>query len=132
MTVQTSGVIPALTRGQRLTVAMEYAGYKTETMALQMRCSATTIRNYITGRTRIDYPALKAWADITGVDLGWLETGQAGPTDGPGLTSVAGTGFEPVTSGSLGAEVIPLRTARTAPRGVPERPAAVEGERTAA
>lgn len=83
MTVQTAGAIPELTLGQRLTVAMEYGGYKSETMALQMRCAATTIRNYITGRTQIDYPALRAWAEITGVSLEWLETGYV-PTGGPG------------------------------------------------
>lgn len=101
MSAQIEGVVPVLTRGQRLNVAMENAGLKPETLAPQMRCSATTIRNYLSGRTRIDYANLALWAKITGVRLDWLEAGQAGPTDGPGLTSVAGTGFEPVTSGLL-------------------------------
>ena len=99
MSIQSAGVIPTLTRGQRLTVAMEYASMKPESMALELRCSATTIRNYISGRTNIDWAHLALWAQVTGVDATWLETGEAGPTNGPGLTSVAGTGFEPVTSG---------------------------------
>ena len=101
MSAQTHGVIPVLTRGQRLTVAMEYGGYKPETLAVQMRCSATTIRNYISGRTAIDWPHLVMWANLTGVDADWLSTGAAGPTSGPGRATVAGTGFEPVTSGLL-------------------------------
>jgi hypothetical protein len=85
MSAQTTGVIPTLTRGQRLTVAMEYADLKPETMALQMRCSATTIRNYLSERTRIDWAHLSMWAAVTGVDAHWLETGEAATGDGPGI-----------------------------------------------
>jgi hypothetical protein len=78
MTIQTERAIPTLTLGQRLTVSMEYAGMKPETLAPQMRCSAATIRNYIAGRTRIDYAHMRLWAEITRVDLDWL-TGEADP-----------------------------------------------------
>ena len=88
MSTQTHGVIPTLTRGQRLTVAMEYAGLKPEGMALQLRCSATTIRNYLSERTKIDWAHLALWSQVTGVDAAWLETGEAGPTNGPGLTTL--------------------------------------------
>lgn len=91
MSTQTVGVIPTLTRGQRLTVAMEYAGLKPEGMALELRCSATTIRNYLSERTRIDWAHLAMWAQITGVDTTWLETGEAatgGPDDGLSLPQV--------------------------------------------
>jgi transcriptional regulator with XRE-family HTH domain len=44
---------------------------------------------------------LRAWAYETGVDEGWLRTGEPGPDDpGPGFLRVAGGGFEPPTSGS--------------------------------
>lgn len=85
MSTQTTGVVPTLTRGQRLTIAMEYAGMKPETMALQMRCSATTIRNYLSERTKIDWAALAMWARVTGVDQTWLDTGYASTPGGPVL-----------------------------------------------
>jgi len=97
MSAQTTGVIPTLTRGQRLTVAMEYADLKPEAMALQMRCSATTIRNYLSERTRIDWAHLSMWAAVTGVDATWLETGEAGSDSGPGLKVVHRQGLEPRT-----------------------------------
>lgn len=74
MSTQT-GVIPTLSRGQRLDIAMRYANLKPEDMAARMHCGATTIRNYISGRTQIDYPAMRLWADITGVDLDWIVYG---------------------------------------------------------
>lgn len=58
---------------------------KPEGMALQMRCSATTIRNYISGRTNIDWAGLALWARITGVDQEWLDTGYTSSPGGPGL-----------------------------------------------
>lgn len=91
MSTQTEGVIPELTLGQRLTVAMEHAGYKPETLAPQLRCSATTIRNYISARTAIDYAHLLLWATVCGVDPYWLEIGTSGPGDpGPGASLVTG------------------------------------------
>ena len=86
MSTQAEGVVPVLTLGQRLNVAMENAGLKPESLAPQMRCSATTVRNYLSGRTRIDYANLVLWSQITGVRLDWLEAGQAGPDNGPGLS----------------------------------------------
>lgn len=80
--------MPVLTLGQRLNVAMENAGLKPESLAPQMRCSATTVRNYLSGRTRIDYANLVLWSQITGVRLDWLEAGKAGPDSGPGLSVV--------------------------------------------
>jgi len=92
-----AGAIPVLNLPQRLRVSMEWAGMAIPDMAKAMRVSERSIRNYIKGD--LDYAALMLWARVTGVDGTWLETGQAGPTNGPGLTLVAGTGFEPVTSG---------------------------------
>lgn len=87
MSIQTAGVIPVLTRGQRLTIAMEHAGMKPEDMALELRVSATTIRNYVSERTKIDWAHLRMWSDVTGVDLAWLDTGAVVPQGG-GLESV--------------------------------------------
>ena len=80
MTIQASGIIPTLTLGQRLDVARKHGGYKPETLATQRRCSATTIRNYLSGRTRIDYAHAVMWSQLTGVDLDWLLRGTQ-PTD---------------------------------------------------
>lgn len=80
MTTQATGIVPTLTRGQRLSIAMSHAGLTADGMAAQMRCSAGTIRNYISGRTRIDFAHLSMWSQVTGVDLGWLEgDGEDGP-----------------------------------------------------
>ena len=90
-----------LTLGQRLRVAMEWANLEPIDMAGALGRGETTIRNYVAERKPISRGNLVAWAVACGVDVTWLETGEAGPTNGPGLTSVAGTGFEPVTSGLL-------------------------------
>ena len=82
MSIQTAGVIPTLTKGQRLLVAMEYADMKPEDMAVQLRVSATTVRNYLAERTKIDWAHLSLWADATGVDLAWLDTGATVPRSG--------------------------------------------------
>lgn len=66
MATTATGIVPTLTTGQRLTIAMEHAGMKPESMAVEMRCSATTIRNYLSGRTRIDYAHMRVWSEITG------------------------------------------------------------------
>jgi transcriptional regulator with XRE-family HTH domain len=82
MTIQAAGVIPVLSLGQRLDIAMHHGGYKPETLAAEMRCSATTIRNYLSGRTHIDYAHASMWAQLTGVDLDWLLDGKASVTGG--------------------------------------------------
>jgi len=69
-----TGTIPTLTLGQRLTVSLQHAGMSPEDMARELHCSATTIRNYISGRTRIDWAHQVMWAQITGVSLEWLTT----------------------------------------------------------
>lgn len=100
MTIQmVRGVIPELTLGQRLTVAMEYAGLTVADMARVIGRGDTTIRAYIRMSKPISPGHILAWAVTCGVDPTWLRTGRPGPEDpGPGH-DVAGPGFEPGTSG---------------------------------
>lgn len=100
MTIQIDGVVPQASFQRRLELAMEAAGLDVDGMAAGMRCSTTTIRNYLAGRTKMNYPKTVAWAALTGVNLHWLETGQDPYMRGPG--DVAGEGFEPSTSGLHG------------------------------
>lgn len=77
MTTQTTpvtGVIPELTLGQRLRISLEHADMSPESMALALHCNATTVRNYLSGRTKIRWPELVLWAEVTGVDREWLST----------------------------------------------------------
>jgi transcriptional regulator with XRE-family HTH domain len=101
MSLQTiSGVIPTLTIGQRLRVAREYAGLEQSDIAAEFGISRGSISAFERGITPPRRVFLRAWAEITGVDSHWLETGEPGPDgSGPGSDEVAGPGFEPGTSG---------------------------------
>jgi transcriptional regulator with XRE-family HTH domain len=62
-----------------------------------------TVGNWINGRVVPPMAMQILWSHTFadyGVTLQWLQTGDAGPhTSGPAFRFVAGTGFEPVTSG---------------------------------
>ena len=94
--------VPPITVGMRLRIAREWRGLQQSELALKARVARNTISNYENDQTtRINPLYLESLANALRVPVAWLETGEAGPTSGPGLTSVAGTGFEPVTSGLL-------------------------------
>lgn len=59
--------------GDRLARSLDHAGLKPKDMAARLHTHPNTIGNYIAGRTRIPYPTLVMWADITGVDLAWFQ-----------------------------------------------------------
>ena len=75
--------VPQFELRHRLDLAMEWAGLKPEDMATEIGRSATTIRNYLSGRTTPDRGHVIAWALRCGVPFGWLESGMIDLTDTP-------------------------------------------------
>lgn len=68
---------PAFELRHRLALALEYADLRPEDMAEEIGRSATTIRNYLAGRTRPTRAVLFTWAARTGVPFEWLEQGKS-------------------------------------------------------
>lgn len=64
---------------------MRDSGIGVASMALQLGVSRETIGRWINGRGEPRRGSIVAWASITGVDLKWLETGEAqkAPASGP-------------------------------------------------
>lgn len=92
---------PNLPQAARLHLARYFAGLEIKELAQRTGISRGTIRSYekLSNHAARSDAFIKLWAQETGAPLEWLLTGEAGPTDGPGLTLVAGPGFEPGTSG---------------------------------
>lgn len=69
-----TGVIPEWSLGERLAKARHHAGLSQEAMADQMHVSASAIAAWETNRNspRGFMAVMQQWADITGVDLGWI------------------------------------------------------------
>lgn len=62
----------------RLALALEHGGVRPEAMAEELGCAATTVRNYLSGRTHPKKAVLWRWAEVTGVPFEWLEQGVGG------------------------------------------------------
>jgi len=81
------GAIPEMTIQWRLRMARELAGMEQTDLARATGIARSTISNYENGATeRMKSLYLRQIALACGVDPEWLQTGQAGPSDGPGLT----------------------------------------------
>lgn len=84
-----AGRVPAWTLADRLRKARETTGMSQAELAERMGVARSTVaRSEQTGSARRQ--TLLTWAFATGVDLGWLETGEAPSPDGDG----AGVGSE--------------------------------------
>ena len=89
MSIQTtSPQAPQFELRHRLDLALEVADLKPEDIAAEIGRSATTIRNYLAGRTHPSRAVLIAWSFKCGVSLDWLETGEHGDR-GPGTQGFA-------------------------------------------
>ena len=80
--------MPAWTRGDRLRKARQVAGLTTRELAEQIGVSQKTITDAEGDkRPTVRRPVLIAYAMVSGVSLGWLETGRtpAGPMPDGGL-----------------------------------------------
>lgn len=79
---ETRGAIPAITIGHRLRIAREYAGLEQSELADRADISRGSVVNYEQGYRVPRRLYLRAIAEATGVDLHWLETGEA-PAEEP-------------------------------------------------
>ena len=79
----------------RLRIAREYAGLEQSELAERAEIGRTTIVNYEQGYRTPRRLYLRAIAEATGVDLHWLETGEA--PAGAGASDARSKGLEPPT-----------------------------------
>lgn len=99
MTIALTGAIPEVTLGHRLRIAREFAGLDQAALAERADIGRTTVVNYELGYRIPRRLYLRAIAEATGVDLHWLETGEApsGGADGASEVDVRPKGLEPPT-----------------------------------
>lgn len=71
----TGGAIPDWTLADRLGRSLRWAGVSRAEMANYLQVSPRTISAYTAGEREPRAWALRGWAELTGVDLHWLETG---------------------------------------------------------
>jgi plasmid maintenance system antidote protein VapI len=79
--------VPTWSLGERLDKALTYSGVSRADMAAHLGVSLNTVGNYIAERTKISRGFIVVWAQVTGVDPVWLETGTppSGEITGPGV-----------------------------------------------
>ena len=100
MTASTQrGVIPVLTDSQRLMVARQHVELTQGQLAERLGVGTATVQRAEAGLTKPRRTTFMAWSLATGVDLHWLETGEApSPDDGDGASAaVRHQGLEPRT-----------------------------------
>lgn len=94
-----AGRVPVLDQRLRLILARESADMTQAELAREIEASRTTVSNYERAAHAPKRSTLILWALATGVDLHWLETGEAPSPDGDGASDVVRPkGFEPLTS----------------------------------
>ena len=119
-TANAHGNIPEIVLRHRLRIAREEAGLSVQGLAERMGVARNTVGNAEAGKGTPRKVVLNAWALATGVDIHWLQTGEAPAGDDPdGGDEVRHQGLEPRTrwyvenASTRGAEVIPLRPTDT-------------------
>lgn len=86
MSIQTAGVIPDVTGGDRLRMALRHSDVGVQEMADYLGVGRNTVSRWINDKVRPSKQTLRLWSLRCGVSLEWLETGQAptspsGPAD---------------------------------------------------
>lgn len=98
MTAMTDdGAVPALSLGLRLEVARRRIGLSQAAMADELGMERSTIGDFERDVRPPKRGTMIAWARLTGVQLHWLETGEAATPEGGGLRVVRHQGLEPRT-----------------------------------
>ena len=96
-------VVPVLTRGQRLRIARENAGFEQGEFAELIGISRNTVSNYENGRKEVRRTTVVTWAKATKVPFSWLMgedyegpgTGKPAPKDRPDLYTATDLNCEP-------------------------------------
>ena len=72
-----TGVIPEIELADRLRIARRRTGLEGAQFADIVGLSRVTVSKYENGHVTPQLHNLRAWAEVTGVDFDWLETGKA-------------------------------------------------------
>ena len=75
--------VPEFKLHHRMSLALEQLGWSVQDVASFLAVERNTVSRWINGHRKPARVVLMVWADMTGVPLEWLETGQA-PVDRPG------------------------------------------------
>ncbi len=75
MDTATTRTLPTFDLGDRLRKAREHAGISSQAMADHLLVSRNTITRYEQRATRLTDAKLRRWAEVTGVPVAWLLTG---------------------------------------------------------
>lgn len=70
-----TATIPEWPLHYRVRLALDVADVRPEQVAAELDVHPNTVSNYLAGRTRPRRPTLRIIAQMTGVSLRWLETG---------------------------------------------------------
>lgn len=92
-----AGIVLHFEMNDRMTKARSHAGFTQESIAKQLGISQRSVSNYESGERTPSRAIVIAWSFATGVDLHWLETGEAPSPDGDGASGVRHQGLEPRT-----------------------------------
>jgi transcriptional regulator with XRE-family HTH domain len=68
--------VPTFDQADRLAKARKFAGLDQGQLADAIGISRNSVSNYEAGKTSPRIIVLRAWADVTGVPIEWLQTGQ--------------------------------------------------------
>jgi len=84
-----TATIPEWPLHYRVRLALDFAELQPDEVAAELDVHPNTVSNYLAGRTRPRRPTLRIIAQMTGVSLRWLETGDE--TEEEGVPSVTPT-----------------------------------------
>jgi transcriptional regulator with XRE-family HTH domain len=75
---RSTGVIPPLTQGWRLQMALAHANMSVEQMSQELGVSRSTISRWLNDRGTPSRGYLRLWSELTDVDLDWLSEAERG------------------------------------------------------
>ncbi|MGB3604223.1 MAG: helix-turn-helix transcriptional regulator [Gordonia sp. (in: high G+C Gram-positive bacteria)] len=93
-----AGIVLEFELNDRMMKSRSHAGFTQASIARQLGISQRSVSNYESGERKPSRAIVIAWSFATGVNLHWLETGEAPSPDGDGASDVRPKGFEPLTS----------------------------------
>lgn len=93
MTLEHGGVVPRFTLGDRLRKAREHAGLNQGELAQILGVARNTVNRSENGFSVPMRVVRRRWAEVTGVSLQWLETGEVSTLGGD--TSPRGVSADP-------------------------------------
>jgi transcriptional regulator with XRE-family HTH domain len=93
-------VVPEFELCDRLRRSLRMLPLSNAEVAEIMGVRRETVSTWLTGQRKPSHTTLMIWADMTGVDLGWLETGTASPEAGRSLYAIRDSNPEPADMSS--------------------------------